>query len=102
MRQLRNLLEGADVFANGTSITRGNLESILEGGPALSAVPTGRIAGADDPFHCETFEEFKNVSEKLFFQSKLDENNGNVKRTAERLGMQRSHLYKKLDRYELR
>ncbi|MHC4892214.1 MAG: helix-turn-helix domain-containing protein [Planctomycetota bacterium] len=33
---------------------------------------------------------------------KLAENDGNVKRTAENLGMQRSHLYKKLDRYELR
>ena len=40
--------------------------------------------------------------EALFFRRKLDEFEGNVKRTAENLGMQRSHLYKKLDRYELR
>ena len=47
-------------------------------------------------------EEFKSLSEMLFFRRKLNENEGNIKRTAERLGMQRSHLYKKLDRYDLR
>ncbi len=102
VRQLRNLLHGADVFADGTEITGANLEVLLANGPALSNVPTGRLHGGEDPFASETFEAFKNVSEKLFFQLKLDGNNGNVKRTAEQLGMQRSHLYKKLDRYELR
>jgi transcriptional regulator of acetoin/glycerol metabolism len=33
---------------------------------------------------------------------KLAGNEGNVKRTAERLGMQRSHLYKKLERFALK
>ena len=33
---------------------------------------------------------------------RLERNDGNVKRTAEELGMQRSHFYKKLDRYDLR
>lgn len=33
---------------------------------------------------------------------KLADNDGNVKRTAEQLNMQRSHLYKKLDRYGLK
>ncbi len=102
VRQLRNLLHGADVFAEGTTITRANLEGLLEGGPSLSSVAAGRVPAGEDPFSSETFEEFKNVSEKLFFQIKLDGNDGNVKRTAEQLGMQRSHLYKKLDRYELR
>ena len=41
-------------------------------------------------------------SEALFIQRRLEANAGNVKRTAEELGMQRSHLYKKLDRYGLR
>ena len=58
--------------------------------------------GGVDPFQAATFEEFKNVSESLFFEQRLAANDGNVKRTAEELGMQRSHLYKKLDRYGLR
>ena len=48
------------------------------------------------------YEEFKNESEKRFFEVRLARNDGNIKRTAEELGMQRSHLYKKLDRYGLR
>ena len=57
---------------------------------------------ASIPAIAPTFETFKNASEMLFFQRRLARNDGNVKRTAEELGMQRSHLYKKLDRYGLR
>ena len=35
-------------------------------------------------------------------RKKLEENNWNVKRTAETLSMQRSNLYKKMDKYGLR
>ncbi|MCZ6743524.1 MAG: hypothetical protein O7D31_02400 [Alphaproteobacteria bacterium] len=101
VRQLKNLLEAAHVFAEG-AITRGELERLLADGPALSAPPTTAFATQADPFQSETFEGFKNESEALFFRLKLAQNDGNVKRTAERLGMQRSHLYKKLDRYGLK
>ena len=81
-------------------------DSLLgEGAQPLLAGRASRgatFADGTDPFEAATFEEFKNLSEALFFRRKLDGNNGNVKRTAEQLGMQRSHLYKKLDRYELR
>jgi two-component system nitrogen regulation response regulator NtrX len=108
VRQLKNLLEGADVFAQGPEITRADLEHLLADGPGLAVpLPSGPAgapsAGASaDPFSSPTFEEFKNASEALFFRRKLAENEGNVKRTAERLGMQRSHLYKKLERYGLK
>jgi two-component system nitrogen regulation response regulator NtrX len=97
VRELRNLIEGAHVFADGDRLTRADLEQVLSGAPKLSS-----RGGDADPFEAATFEDFKSESEALFFRRKLDENGGNVKRTAERLGMQRSHLYKKLDRYEIR
>ncbi|MBL8861821.1 MAG: sigma-54-dependent Fis family transcriptional regulator [Planctomycetes bacterium] len=111
VRQLKNLLEGAAVFASGPELARSDLEAMLENGPGLAAVPPSAAVGyatapggpkPDDPFAAETFEDFKNRSEMLFIQRKLAENGGNVKRTAERLGMQRSHMYKKLDRYGLK
>ena len=102
VRQLRNLLEGAQVFAEGSSIARADLEEILANGPALRAPEGPALPADEDPFRAETFEEFKQLSEALFIRRRLEENEGNVKRTAERLGMQRSHLYKKLDRYGLR
>jgi two-component system nitrogen regulation response regulator NtrX len=101
VRQLRNLLEAAHVFAEG-AITRADLEHILENGPALSGSVRAEGQGYADPFRAETFEDFKEKSEALFFRLKLAENEGNVKRTAERLGMQRSHLYKKLERFDLK
>ncbi|MFT7478920.1 MAG: two-component system nitrogen regulation response regulator NtrX [Gammaproteobacteria bacterium] len=101
VRQLRNVLEAASVFATEECIRPTDLEGVLANGPGLAAPVSGRAAG-EDPLECATFEEFKNLSEMLFFRKKLDDNAGNVKRTAEQLGMQRSHLYKKIDRYELR
>jgi two-component system nitrogen regulation response regulator NtrX len=102
VRQLKNLLEGADVFAQGAEIRREDLEGLLADGPGLAPSPAGTPSSVADPFASPTFEEFKNASEALFFRRKLAENEGNVKRTAERLGMQRSHLYKKLERYGLK
>jgi two-component system nitrogen regulation response regulator NtrX len=102
VRQLRNLLEAAHVLAED-AITRADLERILESGPGLSSPSRAAPSQAcDEPFRAESFEEFKERSEALFFRLKLEENGGNVKRTAERLGMQRSHLYKKLDRFNLK
>jgi two-component system, NtrC family, nitrogen regulation response regulator NtrX len=103
VRQLKNLLEGASVFATGSEVTSKNLAKILDAGPAMSTPGGGGGAGGmEGPLQAETFEEFKDSSEAVFFRLKLESNGGNVKRTAERLGMQRSHLYKKLDRYGLR
>ena len=101
VRQLRNLMEAANVLAED-EIGREDLERILENGPALAAPKESSLPDGEDPFSAPTFEEFKNQSEALFFRLKLAENEGNVKRTAERLGMQRSHLYKKLDRDALK
>jgi two-component system nitrogen regulation response regulator NtrX len=102
VRQLKNLLEGADVFAEGPDVRRADIERLLADGPALSTPATGALGSGVDPFAAATFEEFKNLGEMLFFKRKLAENDGNVKRTAERLAMQRSHLYKKLERYGLK
>jgi two-component system nitrogen regulation response regulator NtrX len=54
-----------------------------------------------DPFGFRTYQEFKDFTEKEFLIKKLHENNGNVSRTARQLGMQRSNLYKKLEKYDI-
>ncbi|MEM9378613.1 MAG: sigma-54 dependent transcriptional regulator [Planctomycetota bacterium] len=106
VRQLRNVLEAASIFADESRITASEVAQVLEDGPALGSPAPEASVGAPSnfsaPFDAPTFEDFKNQAEALFFQTRLARNDGNVKRTAEELGMQRSHLYKKLDRYELR
>jgi DNA-binding NtrC family response regulator len=93
VRQLRNLVERAAILTPGDSLGEADLARHLAPRP-------GR---AGDPFtECETFESFKDTSEKMFLEQKLIENDWNVKRTAEQLGMQRSNLYKKIDKHEMR
>ncbi len=93
VRQLRNLMERVAILAPGEEIDEGVLAEHLAKKP--------RRAG--DPINeCRTFEEFKFESERLFLETRLIENEWNIKRTAERLGMQRSHLYKKIEKYSLK
>lgn len=101
VRQLRNVLEAAAIFCDDQRIAGEDIARVLATGPALTPVGAGK-ASLEGPFEAETFEQFKNEAEALFFERRLERNGGNVKRTAEELGMQRSHLYKKLDRYGLR
>jgi DNA-binding NtrC family response regulator len=102
VRQLRNLLEGAAIFSDGATIQPADLESVLSNGPGLVTPRQPSANKGHDPFDAATFEEFKIQAETLFIRLRLERNDGNIKRTAEELGMQRSHLYKKLDRYGLR
>jgi DNA-binding NtrC family response regulator len=97
VRQLKNVVERAAILLDGPEFDAAAVEDLL--GPTAPA----RAGGALDLFEaCKTFDEFKDLSEKLFLQHKLSENEWNVKRTAEALGMQRSHLYKKIERYGLK
>jgi len=54
-----------------------------------------------DPFGFKGYQEFKDFTEREFLVKKLRENSGNVSRTARQLGMQRSNLYKKLEKYDI-
>ena len=99
VRQLKNLVERALILLDGDVYDEPQIRELLgPAGPTLRPAP----GGLDLFTTCRTFDEFKDLSEKLFLQHKLQENEWNVKRTAEALGMQRSHLYKKIERYGLK
>jgi len=102
VRQLRNVLEGAAVFADSDGIDLPEIDQVLGAGRSLAPSPRAHASLGEDPLEAPSFEEFKNLSEAQFFRYRLERNEGNVKRTAEELGMQRSHIYKKLERYGLR
>ncbi len=96
VRQLRNVLEGATVLADGPEIAVHDLQG------ANPQAPQRAADGAVDWFAFERLEDFRGATEKEFLRRKLLENHGNIKRTAERIELQRSNLYKKLERYGLR
>ena len=93
VRQLRNLMERVAILTTEEKIGPGEIEVHL----------AARRRRVGDPFtECTSFEEFKLTSERVFLETKLNENEWNIKRTAENLGMQRSHLYKKIEKYGLK
>ena len=64
------------------------------------------VVGSPDDFETTismdaTFQEFKDQAEMLFLRRQLERYDWNVSRTAEELGIQRSHLYKKINKYGL-
>jgi DNA-binding NtrC family response regulator len=50
----------------------------------------------------DDFQSFKDHTEKLFIAHKLKQYAWNVAKTAEVIGIQRSHLYNKIDKYQLK
>ncbi len=94
VRELRNLVERLLILSRGETILISDLPPDITG--------VGHSSSNDDNIlMCNDFQEFKARSEASFLQAKLIENQYNVSKTAETLGMQRSNLYKKITRYEL-
>lgn len=87
VRELRNVIERI-VIMNPTTVRfeRKHLP------PLVHREGARRLAGAD----FSTLHEARAAYERDYILKKLDENHGNVSRTAEVLGLERSHLYRKM------
>jgi two-component system nitrogen regulation response regulator NtrX len=90
VRELRNLIERLCILVGSIEIEREDL-------PPLELTREEDILR--DPFALKTYQEFKDFTEREYLIKKLRENNGNVSRTARQLDMQRSNLYKKLEKF---
>ncbi|NRA95993.1 MAG: sigma-54-dependent Fis family transcriptional regulator [Planctomycetes bacterium] len=94
VRELRNLAERVALLVSDAKLTKEGFEGF---GTKDGAPP-------DDAslFAIDSFDAFKETAERLYLRKKLEDNGWNIKRTAEMLGMQRSNLYKKIERYNLK
>ncbi len=52
-------------------------------------------------FSIDSFQAFKDQIERIFIEKKLKQYNWNISRTAEAIGIQRSHLYNKIKKYNI-
>ena len=96
VRELRNVIEQAAVLASGESIEEAdlNLSAGTDGG-------TGHLPHHDEPFSDakkRVVEDF----ERSFLLRALRDNDGNISRTAEAIGMVRQSLQQKIRELELR
>ncbi|UCE03975.1 MAG: sigma-54-dependent Fis family transcriptional regulator [Candidatus Latescibacterota bacterium] len=92
VRELRNVVERMVILSRGGQIEPHEVP--LD----RSAVPRST---RDDIMGHATFQAFKEDAERRFLMRKLAENDGNVSKTARVLEMQRSNLYKKIEKYGL-
>ncbi|MBM4175546.1 MAG: sigma-54-dependent Fis family transcriptional regulator [Ignavibacteria bacterium] len=90
VRELRNLIERILIM---------NSNSIYKLDDVKSQIVTYSKESSGLEYSMDSFQDFKDASEKVFILKKLNENNWNISRTAEILGIQRSHLYNKIKKY---
>ena len=88
VRELRNIMERMVITSRADALTAEDLPPLGEGMPVRSR----------DFVEASTYEEFKGLSEKAFLERKLAENRWNISKTAKQLDMQRSNLYKKMQK----
>jgi two-component system, NtrC family, nitrogen regulation response regulator NtrX len=91
VRELRNLVERMVIMVAGDRIETRHLPPGIHHGSA--ARPAGAHASASG---FSSLQEARSAYERDYILRKLEENQGNVTRTAEVLGLERSHLYRKM------
>jgi two-component system nitrogen regulation response regulator NtrX len=94
IRELRNVMERL-VILSDVKITEDEVKTFVTNTQAKET-PTDLFEQFDK------FQDFKEHIEKLFIEHKLRKFNWNVSKTAELLDIQRSHLYNKIEKFDLR
>lgn len=94
IRELRNVIERL-VILSDQKITD---EDVLN----YAQSPKSGGSPKDLYERFEKFQNFKDFVEKEFILHRLNKNNWNVSKTAEELDIQRSHLYNKIEKYNLK
>ncbi|HMK43863.1 MAG TPA: sigma 54-interacting transcriptional regulator, partial [Dissulfurispiraceae bacterium] len=92
IRELKNAVERVMIMSAGQPVTRKHLETL----GILHAV--GFVPG-DMYFGMRSLRDAREAFERDFILRKLQENDGNVSRTAELIGIERSNLHKKIKSY---
>jgi two-component system, NtrC family, nitrogen regulation response regulator NtrX len=94
VRELRNFVERLIIMCQEELITDRHVRMFLtHSQPAKVPVI---LNGVLNPYQTNDFKEAKKRFEREYLQQKLSENEGNISKTAENIGLERSHLHKKL------
>jgi two-component system nitrogen regulation response regulator NtrX len=95
VRELRNAVERLLILSPGAEVTGDEVDQLLPAdvGPPVDPVKLANEAGD------QSFMEFREDAERAFIVSRLREHFWNVAETARVLGMPRSNLYSKIEKY---
>jgi len=95
VRELKNLVERLMILSSGPNITPEDLPAEMTGQQAAPPGLPAEIFAAD-------YKDARQAFERLYLEHKLEQFNGNISQTAEAVGLERSHLHKKLKTLGLR
>ncbi|MBI2608241.1 MAG: sigma-54-dependent Fis family transcriptional regulator [Deltaproteobacteria bacterium] len=88
IRELRNLIERFAIMSQTETI---DVEGVV--------LPTERFQSGN---FSSDFRSARENFEKKFIEEKLKEFNGNISKTAQSIGVERSHLHRKIKQYEIK
>ncbi|TNE73100.1 sigma-54-dependent Fis family transcriptional regulator [bacterium] len=94
VRELQNVVERLAILSAENEISESDVDILVR----KRSKPNDLSAIMDE---FRTFHDYKEFSESFFIRYKLDQNDWNISQTAEILGLQRSHLYQKIKKFNL-
>ena len=94
VRELRNTVERLLILSPGEAVRADDVDALVAGTASGDRLGTALL-------NVEGFSEFKENAEMAYIAHKLHVNDWNVSETARRIGMPRSNLYKKIEKYRL-
>lgn len=95
IRELQNVIERVALLSKGEVITDEDIDRLI----TRKKKSVDQLSSVLDK--TDSFQEYKNEAEKLFLLKKLDKYNWNISVTAEAIGIQRSHIYNKMNKYDI-
>jgi two-component system, NtrC family, nitrogen regulation response regulator NtrX len=95
IRELKNLAERLLILSRGREISRADLPMELRDTAGGSTTQPG-IGGDPSPYANLPLREARDAFERDMIRAALERNEGNVTRTAAQLGLERTHLHKRM------
>lgn len=95
VRELYNAVERLGILSSGNEIDEEAVSNILTSRKLENS-------GLDDlADEVQNFQDFKETAERLFLVKQLEKNEWNISQTADAVGLQRSHIYNKMKKYNI-
>lgn len=93
VRELKNIIERINIMIKSNSITGSHINTYV--------LDQEKKSELDDLYNLSLLKEAKEAFEKKFIRYKLQKNEMNISKTAKVLDIERSHLHKKIKKYDL-
>jgi two-component system nitrogen regulation response regulator NtrX len=94
VRELKNIIERLVIMTAAGVISKCDIAPLFEEGKTQASPPEPEIVS-------DSFRTAKQDFERQYIVRKLKEFDGNISRTAEAIGLERSNLHKKIRSYDL-